>query len=554
MSKGYPFNVGDREPNWDANQPDFEAIRSKLEPEPKASTQPSATRHLLLILGGIAAAIVAFFTFSGGSEEADTAITTPQAVQESTDESPLSLTEEWQAEPSIFEIDPTRDNFVQTAEGVGLSLPAHAFGDIGESVVLEVSYYNDPIKVFASGIPMTYDSLGTMYHFMSDGMVKIRARAGNRAIELAEGMNLQLEIPALQDSTDFNIYTFDEEAQNWDYVESNHAKSYAQVCDDRIVQFLPAQETVSPEAVAETERAVDLLELEARSLRAETPLKPARKNPEADHFTLDVLASEFPALAAFADTEFEVRGRGFGLDIFDRTWDEITLDRIPESNQLLVSLKDGKREQTFKAVPVFEGEAFDAAMDQYASDRAAHSIKTNLCEDQLAEKAAILEDLKKQAGQDRLTSVQRSSAIFSMLVDDMDPEASFRQFSINSLGICNADLSIKLYKAPEIPVDVVIEHEGRAIRPARALLVDTERNAFYTLMGKDVQHPRFDRRRKHYLFATFDEGRQLCFVGPERLSALERKVELPQELKMEHCPGVVKSFEEFLDQIEESDL
>lgn len=104
-----------------------------------------------------------------------------------------------------------------------LHLPADALVDewgnpIDEPVKISYCPLSDPIDVYLSGVPMSYDSAGSTETFRTAGMVRLEAETySGKKVSLKRGQTMRLDMPTSQTTDDFNFYTFNEEQGGWSF-------------------------------------------------------------------------------------------------------------------------------------------------------------------------------------------------------------------------------------------------------------------------------------------------------------------------------------------------
>ncbi|HCS19542.1 MAG TPA: hypothetical protein DIW47_03080 [Bacteroidetes bacterium] len=104
-----------------------------------------------------------------------------------------------------------------------LHLPADGLVDewgnpINEPVKISYCPLSDPVDVYLSGVPMSYDSAGTTETFRTAGMVRLEAETySGKKVILKRGQSMRLDMPTTKESDDFNFYTFNEEQGRWEF-------------------------------------------------------------------------------------------------------------------------------------------------------------------------------------------------------------------------------------------------------------------------------------------------------------------------------------------------
>jgi hypothetical protein len=121
-----------------------------------------------------------------------------------------------------FSFDASKDAKIETKEGTIITIPANSLVDskgkkVKGKVDLTYRSINSPAEIIASGIPMTYDSSGVSYDFISAGMFEIGANQGSEKLEIAKGKNIDVDFASYKSGNDFSFYKIDQETGKWDF-------------------------------------------------------------------------------------------------------------------------------------------------------------------------------------------------------------------------------------------------------------------------------------------------------------------------------------------------
>jgi len=218
----------------------------------------------------------------------------------------------------------------------------------------QISYreFHTAADVFASGIPMQYDSAGQTHILQTAGMVEMRAKQGEREVFLAEGKKATVSL-ACQQAGDYNLYDFDDKTGAWSY------------------KTVLASTAAAPDAAA-------LAEGDAAAARANTtvvlPGKPLALNPDEVAFDFKTNYEDYPELAPYADVKWQYAHieSDSTLDpnakrwIFGEQW--LTAEVSPVEGRkhvFLMRLHSASNEAKMFVRPVFEGKSLAEATAQY---------------------------------------------------------------------------------------------------------------------------------------------------------------------------------------------
>ena len=147
---------------------------------------------------------------------------------------PKIETFEWQGE---------QPKVIVLQSGTKLEIPENAFvtasgKPIAGDVKLNIEEFKTAGEIFASGIPMTYDSAGTTYDFKSGGMMEIRAFQNEQELALAPGKLINAEMTT-SSTENFNVYNLNDTTGAWALASTGASPSTRLVRSDTTgYQFL----------------------------------------------------------------------------------------------------------------------------------------------------------------------------------------------------------------------------------------------------------------------------------------------------------------------------
>lgn len=121
-----------------------------------------------------------------------------------------------------YNINPSIENVLVYSSGTKIFIPANAFVDkegnsITENVKIAYREFRDQVDILVSGIPMKYDSAGSVNDFESAGMFEMFASVGKDPVELAKGKNIDLNFASTSVDSTYNFYAYDDKTGNWEF-------------------------------------------------------------------------------------------------------------------------------------------------------------------------------------------------------------------------------------------------------------------------------------------------------------------------------------------------
>src|SRR5690606_33019326 len=116
--------------------------------------------------------------------------------------------------PLYLPINNTKDTVLKFENGTNISIPNNCFvnskGEVVENgVTLLYREFNNPLSIFASGIPMKSTIDGKTETLTSGGMFEIRAFKNNEELQIKEGKKIEIELASIDDNKPYNFYEFD---------------------------------------------------------------------------------------------------------------------------------------------------------------------------------------------------------------------------------------------------------------------------------------------------------------------------------------------------------
>ena len=123
---------------------------------------------------------------------------------------------------TAYTVSGTEGGVIEHHTGSRITVPATAFVDengtpVEGDVTIEYREFHNPAEIFVAGIPMTYDSAGTQYHFESAGMIDIQGHQDGKPVYIAAKAELEVEMRSHYDGEHYNLYELDTNEQGWVY-------------------------------------------------------------------------------------------------------------------------------------------------------------------------------------------------------------------------------------------------------------------------------------------------------------------------------------------------
>jgi uncharacterized protein YeaO (DUF488 family) len=541
----------------------FDQLLSKINPtnagqsSGKAEFDKSAgiskIKSALFALAGVAAvvtAVILYNKFSGNAHNENEPVSTVSSTSESLIKPPFG--------DSVipFEernIDPSVDQILLIGRSQ-IKIPANAImsssGNIvKEPVTIKFREFHTLSEVFASGIPMHYDTAATRMFFETAGMFELRAELSNNTDheELAIHKEKPIEVSWNSKSSDtyFNQYYYNEDKQAWDFIVKDRPVISNPAADTVSVSSIsePYSGNVSEESgqIAEENKQAEKLLQEIVKLETQVPAPPVQADEGAMLVSIDADSKHFPELQAYAGYKFEV----LDLDRFDerqgdKEWNNIKVVRGNRKGSYILQFWRPGEEYNVECRPVLEGKDYDNALAKYEEmfEEYNQGIEAKKAELRKLREMAKQEEIKaKVAAQEAMR--QRQQAYAAERQRQYVQELTQRVFSVNNFGIWNCDAPQFLPKGQEVML-VKLTTEGQPLKGSEVYLVEKGRNTMFLLNTN--QKIEMDPSKENVLVSVTENGK-IAVADPVMLPADKSKVS--------ECKATFKVFDDRINNLQD---
>jgi hypothetical protein len=247
---------------------------------------------------------------------------------------------------TVFIIDPTIENHVETPNGSSLDIPANCLVDsegnlVTEEVNMKFSQFHSVTDILASGIPMHYDTVGQVGAFESAGMFTLKAKTKSQNdVYIKDDNTIGVNLASDKDEN-FNFYELNEQTGDWTYEFSspNPRDNF---------KYDPSTTPIEPEPASEDAFVLDL--------------------------NLD--KSSYSELDQFSGIIWEYTGDSDSLDPRKNKWVSKTkwtdFDLTPtyeKAFEYYLTMSSKKKKFTTRVKAVLSGDDFDIAMADFKQQK-----------------------------------------------------------------------------------------------------------------------------------------------------------------------------------------
>lgn len=428
--------------------------------------------------------------------------------------------------------------------GSKITIPKDAFVDKNGKVVkgdVEIRYreMHDAVDFFLSGIPMTYDSAGKHYTFESAGMMEMYAFQNGEVVKLKEGKTIKVEMASGEAGNKFNVYKLDTVTKNWVYKGKDEVKPIVnKVTDEEFPITYRIEWDLNTEGdtiyynkeslpLMQKRTEIDQVKSDIKKIEDTKPVQPKKVDPSRYTFNIDVDPKEFPDLAVYKNLLFEVgaENKNWKPEMGKITWEDASIAEYKKEESYMLTLKKGKEKQKLIVYPVFEGDNYQQAKQEYEKKFSEYSQK--LTDKKLEEKKKQAEydvQVKKlkeeQKKYEEQVSVEQKKQQLQMKEQQKVMDRSMkvvRMFQVDGFGIWNCDSPQNFPKGATVTAKF-IDESGNALNIPVVYQVDRNLNALFSYHeGNEIGEFKYNPKSKTIVWAITTDGK-LAVAGEEQFS------------------------------------
>jgi hypothetical protein len=397
---------------------------------------------------------------------------------------------------TVFKVDGAEGgNFIYNS-GSLVQIPEGGFLDSAGNPVkgnVEIHYreFHNTADIFLAGIPMTYDSAGTKYHFESAGMLEITAFQNGKPLKANPAAPVRIAMASNSEEPKFNVYYLDTVKKNWDFVAKDKAVNVGFMTD--------------------TTKKEDP-KLKTASLIPPVEIKKA--DPLKHSFVIDFEPAEFPELASYTGVRFQVNEAKTPYDKEDKKikWEDVNILRNKDGISYTVTFTHGPKTSTYVTDVVVDAKDFAAAKKIYDAKYAAYQKTLQAINDKNATDEKSLEANLLNADAKRIFGNEEAmrAALAKRKLANMNEEKEdmvVREFVIRDFGIWNSDCPSSLPDGPPMLVKLIDSRTKKPMVVNHVVLVEKGKNAIFTYYANDLVHFQFNKNAENLLWAVTQDGK-----------------------------------------------
>jgi len=387
-------------------------------------------------------------------------------------------------------VDASKDTTITTKSGSQIKIAANSFVDKNGNPVtgnVEINYreFHDVIDIFMSGIPMTYDSAGTQYHFESAGMFEIKGFQNHEEVFISDASPINILLASKQEGERFNIYKLNDKSGDWSYIEKDTAGKQNSLIAEFALPDSVKKEPVS-NAIEKLTKEVEKAKAKTEEVNREKPVEPKKLAEKSQNLKIEVDEKEFPELALYKNLLFKIdkNDKTYKPELAKITWDAASVKKGKESGTYILTFTKGKDEYSFLTRPVVAEKDFPKAVELYNKKFDEYEKTLAKRKDDEARKQKELEAEYARLNAEReaqIAEIQKRVATETQRIVASGQSTSiiYRSFMVSSFGVWNSDCPLNFPKGAMVSA-TFSDKNNKAVAMQSLFLIEKGKNAVYS--------------------------------------------------------------------------
>jgi hypothetical protein len=383
--------------------------------------------------------------------------------------------------------------------GTVINIPAHAFrranGELVEgAVTLKFREFHDVVSIFAAGIPMTYDSAGTQYHFESAGMFEILAYEGDNLLQTNPAAIISVDLASQQQGDYFNLYYLENNDQ-WNFMQKDTAKGISVIkTNTKFVTESPYEVslTVNDKEIKPTKSQAKSIYEQAdknykKALQAAKIIEPQLADDKLFSFKIDYKSTDFPELVPYKNVLFEIteKNKDFDPAQAKKEWVDIELTKTDEPQIYKATFYRKEEKMILWVRPVFTKKDLKSAENTFEQLFEEYDQKNK------QKLSALLEEKKEKYAEFKAEQNAINAQLAAQIKINEDAQKIYesqgavrRVFMVENFGMWNSDCPQKLPKGVDMePLFVNEKNHDDTLTFTTLFMAEMNKNALYSLSG-----------------------------------------------------------------------
>ena len=259
-------------------------------------------------------------------------------------------------------------------------------------IEIRVREFNDPLDYYMAGIPMTYDSAGVKYTFISSAMIDIKAYQKNELLFVNPNAKPQLNLVSTNKEINTNLYVLDSTTGEWINKGKDEVNDMAKTSQHNFNSILVKGDKLKEDS----ENGNFLEELNKNNISFIKPIPPQKANGKNPTIEILIDPASFKELLAYNNMKFEVLNNATEIVGEDSKteWDNVELLHHGDGSNYIAKFSKGNKSVQYKVRPVLEGKDYDVAVNVYNGKIKSYNEaqKNRLADEQIQTAKLVLEE------------------------------------------------------------------------------------------------------------------------------------------------------------------
>lgn len=459
-------------------------------------------------------------------------------------------------------------------------------------VEVKIREFQNAADFFLADIPMEYDSAGQTYTFESAGMIQIEAEQNGEKLCVADDKQVKVDLISNDADKNYNLYYLDSTTNKWEHkgkdkvVARREKEAPVNIpdCEEMVrateTQFeiiemievdeledaqivekkrtsreemqrfapLPQEDMAMLAEAAPIEDSVALstpcdkiqlnevalakVERSLAQLKKREPIKPKEADTKKKHFSIEVSKEDFPEIAIYENTTFEVDESYLVYNPADANelWFDVVMRDSDKSHKYLVKFSNDNKTVEYMVEPVYRSadigkarEVYKQKFEQYKKELKKKQEEQKRIQDEIdrlnAEREAMFAEQRRQN--------QKREGIYDT------HEKIIRSFQIDNFGIYNCDRNLNVGNRVSLNLDFEMP-DSLSLRIC--YMASKEQNAvikFYN-QGNRINNLYFNPDHTNFFWSVIAPN-TLAIVTPAEFKKIDKttKTIIPQIVEVE---------------------
>jgi len=418
-------------------------------------------------------------------------------------------------------VDAAKGGVLINNRGSRLSFPEMAFIDSSGNAIkegkVEIRYreFMDQIDQVVSGIPMTYDSAGTTYQFLSAGMIEVKGFLNNQEVAIAPEKKIEVDLVSNIPGTEYNLYELNPKERNWDCLGKDKVvEKRADIAPKIQPKLSQKQEIAKVQKVPEfnkLEKKHVKIVAEIKELKKSEPVAPIESTEGKQEMAIEYDLREFPELKNVEHIKFEVsNNQKIKESDANIIWNDVNIEKIGEQFQITYTETESGYSKAYMVDPTYEGQHYVEAKSVFDSVFTKYSGNLN---ERKKEEQIVAQKIRSVRNKVLNTSIQQEGVAKTYI---------HRIFAVNNFGTFNCDSPAKAEQFATGNSKVnEITYSGKLSEYETVFYINSSKN---TYINKNLATDKYlSYRRKGNNYLLFIKGDEFGFIKPKEFKSITQK-------------------------------